>query len=177
MVTVDEPQGVHYGSSVAGPIRHDAMAAALRYLNVASSGAAMTGAAPASNSRMVVASALPEIPADENVMAVTDEESEPRTTMTERDELEKREIPDFTGLSIGEALILRARHASRSTSLDRMGRWTISRPWFCAARRTLSNFIFAIGIAIRIERDDWMRTSGFSVPTTASLMTEEGTSN
>ena len=122
-VMVDEPQGVHYGSSVAGPLWRDAMAASLRYLNIPPSGEAMAASAPAPATRMVVAPA-PAPTTDENVTVLTDEDNEARANAEEGDEpAEKREIPDFTGLSVGEALGL-ARQARVPVDISGTG-WAV----------------------------------------------------
>jgi cell division protein FtsI (penicillin-binding protein 3) len=94
-VMIDEPVGTHYGSMVAGPVFQEAMIDALRWL----------GVPPAQHDEPVAAAAPPVPVRVENGPAI--DESAP-------DQVEEGEagaiVPDFTGMSIAEAL----QAASRS---------------------------------------------------------------
>jgi cell division protein FtsI (penicillin-binding protein 3) len=112
-VLVDEPTGTHYGGAVAGPIWREVMVDALRYLNVTpTADAALAQAAAAKSSAAAVALAEPPRPrsappAVETGAAAADESESPAAGAA-ADEAEpagpQREIPDFTGMSLGEAL-------------------------------------------------------------------------
>ena len=119
-VMIDEPQGTHYGGLVAAPAFKAIAEAALRYLGVAPSEPV------ASNPKVAqkAASKAVEVEADgpgidepvavvdgeqnesaEQVAAAEDEEAEIQRTT---DQAVTIAIPDFTGMSIGEAV--RAAH-------------------------------------------------------------------
>jgi cell division protein FtsI (penicillin-binding protein 3) len=105
-VMVDEPQGTHYGSMVAGPVFAEVMADALRWLNVPAD-----QAAPAEAKPNLVAAVAPA-PA----RAMVDDDSEDDGFVTPSDDPRARgesEVPDFTGMSIGEALVAARRAGLR----------------------------------------------------------------
>jgi cell division protein FtsI (penicillin-binding protein 3) len=90
-VMVDEPQGTHYGSMVAGPVFSEVMADALRWLSVPPDAVVqeklqLVAAAPAENDSE-----------DDGFVTPSDD---PRS----QSQIEVPEVPDFTGMSIGEAL-------------------------------------------------------------------------
>jgi cell division protein FtsI (penicillin-binding protein 3) len=102
-VMVDEPQGTHYGSMVAGPIFRDTAIDALRWLGVPPSPSVPDAkAAPVAKREPppARAAAPPEetteeddTPEDGYVAASDDPRVHGRT-----------EVPDFSGMSVGEAL-------------------------------------------------------------------------
>jgi cell division protein FtsI (penicillin-binding protein 3) len=97
-VMVDEPQGTHYGSMVAGPVFAEVMADALRWLSVP----------PDAADNPLVAAAAPvevESKADEDDGFVTPAD-DPRAQSAS-------EVPDFTGMSVGEALTAARRAGLR----------------------------------------------------------------
>jgi cell division protein FtsI (penicillin-binding protein 3) len=107
-VMIDEPEGTHYGSMVAGPVFQDVMIDALRWLGVppdpdapqptAESKALADGKAGASTKRARPEPAPIRTPADESAAAPEDDD-------VPDDAAEGRsEVPDFTGMSIAEAL-------------------------------------------------------------------------
>lgn len=122
VVSVDEPLGIHYGSSVAGPIWREVMIDALRYLNVTPSEALTEIGTSNEPSRPAedVAASLPVLPVD----AVGDEVQLDTEGLPEEafaDDGSAREVPDFTGLSVGEALEL-ARRARLPVEIVGTGR-------------------------------------------------------
>jgi cell division protein FtsI (penicillin-binding protein 3) len=116
-VMVDEPAGSHFGSAVAGPIWHDAMADALRYLGVAPKGDAPPAAKPLlaqAPTPVLGSEAQPTFEADAPEMLAEEDESPAVEGDGDDDggELAEggaAEVPDFTGLSLGEALELARR--------------------------------------------------------------------
>jgi cell division protein FtsI (penicillin-binding protein 3) len=100
-VMVDEPQGTHYGSMVAGPIFTEAMADALRWLGVAPTEVAdATRAAPPPAKAPAVAAA----PVDE---AADDDDGEEDGFVAAADDARgaaRSDVPDFTGMSMAEVL-------------------------------------------------------------------------
>ena len=120
LVMVDEPHGVHYGGVIAGPIWREVMIDSLRYLGVTPDGTALAESKAPSPPRpeAAPAPALPELAAaDEGA-----EEEEGEAFLAVREEgAEVVAIPDFTGLSVGEALGL-ARQAGVSLEVVGSGR-------------------------------------------------------
>jgi cell division protein FtsI (penicillin-binding protein 3) len=130
-VMIDEPQGTHYGSMVAGPVFQDVMIDALRWLGVppdaplpVAKGNANEGAIAHANP-----SAAPKGPADGRVAgglervpeqapqsgaqlgssqgSNDDDDTEQDSFVSAADDprsLARSTVPDFTGMSIGEAL-------------------------------------------------------------------------
>jgi cell division protein FtsI (penicillin-binding protein 3) len=97
LVMVDEPSGSHYGSAVAGPIWREVMVEALRYLNVPASPDAATAAAPSTKAvpaGVATASDAATVSGALATVAVGGDDDEAGGTA----------IPDFTGLSMGEAI-------------------------------------------------------------------------
>jgi cell division protein FtsI (penicillin-binding protein 3) len=97
-VMIDEPQGTHFGSMVAGPVFTEVMADALRWLGVP------PDAAPP------VAVAAPTVKMEEQ------EKDEDDGFVTPADEPRAQsasEVPDFTGMSVGEALAAAKRAGLR----------------------------------------------------------------
>ena len=111
-VMVDEPSGTHFGSAVAGPIWHEAMADALRYLNVPPSDLVAAAAAHDAEARQAARRGeVQHVAAAGEAERATDEEARAEggyvAAEAEGDgagDLATREVPDFRGLSIGEAL-------------------------------------------------------------------------
>ncbi len=93
-VMVDEPSGTHYGSMVAGPVWRETMEAALHYLHVKPSEPAAVATMPPSTS-----GSAPAIE-EEGVVSVSEEEVVTPGAV---------EVPDFTGLSLGEAVEMAQR--------------------------------------------------------------------
>jgi cell division protein FtsI (penicillin-binding protein 3) len=95
-VMIDEPQGTHYGSMVAGPVFAEVMADALRWLGVPPN-APLPPAPPA------VAERAPKVvPAVES-----DDDREDDGFVTAADDpraAAQASVPDFTGMSMGEVL-------------------------------------------------------------------------
>lgn len=105
-VMIDEPQGSHYGSAVAGPVFVKVMSAALPYLGVAP-----RPTAPASESERESgkpAGARP-IQAVEAVEVEEPAPVDPRDLPPEARAAAEDRLPDFRGLALGEALQLAAR--------------------------------------------------------------------
>ncbi|MCS6913415.1 MAG: penicillin-binding transpeptidase domain-containing protein [Myxococcales bacterium] len=98
-VMVDEPQGSHYGSAVAGPIFVKVMSAALPYLGVAPrpAQAPVAEATPASPRALPERSSVveQEIPVDDKAALPVAEPA-----------IVPDAVPDFSGLALGEALSL-----------------------------------------------------------------------
>jgi cell division protein FtsI (penicillin-binding protein 3) len=136
LVMVDEPAGTHFGSAVAGPIWHDAMADALRYLGVQPK----PGDAPAVAQRAQPAP-TPVVPVEEALGAELPFGADAPEALVEADPApgaasaigeeaetgddpepagEAAEVPDFTGLSLGEALEL-ARRAHLALEVNGSG--------------------------------------------------------
>jgi len=118
-VMIDEPQGIHYGGVVAAPAFKAVAESALRYLGVApTSPVARTEAARGLEAPP--AEAEPDRPGlDEPAAAVAHEQddAEPSPLAEQNDEQEEEDsasgsgsvtLPDFTGMSMGEAI--RAAH-------------------------------------------------------------------
>lgn len=128
MVTVEEPTDTHYGGTVAGPIWRDVMIDGLRYLGVTPTEELkpipMTTSATSATSPQVAAgtTAKPGDPgrapaaaapaAIESVAAAAEGDDGPREGAAIDEDTggeAGREIPDFTGMSMGEALDLARR--------------------------------------------------------------------
>jgi cell division protein FtsI (penicillin-binding protein 3) len=118
MVVVDEPSGTHYGGAVAGPIWREVMTDALRYLTVPPSVEALAEAPRVVAPAPVAVAAPVEEEADEG-----DDDGAPHGGfLAARGEAgDAREIPDFTGLSLGEALEA-ARRAGLPVEIAGTGR-------------------------------------------------------
>lgn len=104
-VVVDEPWGVtHYGSTIAGPIFAEAMADALRWLGVppdmpeklVAKGEASAGVSVSANVGASAGEAASEDEGEEQDGYVTPAD-DPRA-------IAHSEVPDFTGMSVAEAL-------------------------------------------------------------------------
>lgn len=104
-VMVDEPSGEHFGSAVAGPIWHDVMADALRYMNVPPVAEELAAAAAPNNNKKREAAEPPaavrEGPANGDATA--------KGYLDADEDLDAGEVPDFRGLSLAEALELARR--------------------------------------------------------------------
>jgi cell division protein FtsI (penicillin-binding protein 3) len=138
-VMIDEPQGTHYGSMVAGPVFADVMADALRWMNVPPNvavaaaekkDAKASAKANASDAASVSVSVKPSVSdnddesdGDEAVVAIADEAEGARS-----------DVPDFTGMSVGEALDVARRVGLRVEVLG-SGYATAQSPGPGAARR------------------------------------------
>jgi cell division protein FtsI (penicillin-binding protein 3) len=120
MVTVEEPADTHLGGAVAGPIWHDVMVDALRYLGVTPTEELKPVAGSTSTPVMAVAGARSGdaarpptgTAAIEAVASAADGDEGPREGGAIDEDAggeAGREIPDFTGMSIGEALELARR--------------------------------------------------------------------
>ena len=114
-VMIDEPQGIHYGGLVAAPAFKAIAEAALRYLGVAPSSPALAKVKPASKPapRPAPAEAEPDGPGlDEPAVVVASEQGDVEEgAVVEDDDVPTAamsnlsvSVPDFTGMSIGEAI-------------------------------------------------------------------------
>jgi cell division protein FtsI (penicillin-binding protein 3) len=135
MVTVEEPTDTHYGGAVAGPIWREVMVDGLRYLGVTPTEelkplvptvAAVAAATPGETGRgpMPTSAGTAGSTAAESQTTATEDDEGPReggaideTVDGEAD----REIPDFTGMSMGEVLDL-ARRLRLPVELSGSGR-------------------------------------------------------
>jgi membrane peptidoglycan carboxypeptidase len=132
MVIVDEPQGGHLGGAVAAPIFKQIAEPALRYLHVpptapiagkGAAGAAGTGAKPAAKGATVPAVAVADVdegateapatdlPLDDDTLGDDpalaekwDEVAGAEGGRAERPAAERVVVPDFVGLSLGQAI-------------------------------------------------------------------------
>ena len=101
-VMVDEPYGSHHGSDVAGPIWRDVMIDALRWLGVPPTEplVATNDAGGADGAKKPVKPAPPPPTIDE-----PEDASEAQPVVEEQDDgRPRREVPDFAGMSMAEAL-------------------------------------------------------------------------
>src|SRR5262249_14803026 len=106
-VMIDEPRGNHHGSIVAGPVFTEGMADGLRWMGVPPIGSSVAEppavAASASTSTATSTgtatstSTSTEVEEEVEAEAAVDEAGEVRQTA-------RAEVPDFTGMSMGEAL-------------------------------------------------------------------------
>src|SRR5205823_4473143 len=94
-VMIDEPQGTHYGSLVAGPVWQEVMVDALRWLSVPPTQPLPVAEADKADKRR----APPTPTVDE-----ADDASEPQPVVDDDDGRGRPEVPDFAGMSMGEAL-------------------------------------------------------------------------
>ncbi len=125
LVMVDEPSGTHYGGAVAGPIWQEVMRDALRYLGVPPTADAVAeGGKPAPAATQQAAKpAAPAAPAVE-AEAPADDEGDAAADgylAASDEEGDALEIPDFTGLSMGE-LLEAARRAHLPVEVSGSGR-------------------------------------------------------
>ena len=119
-VMIDEPQGTHYGSMVAGPVFAEVMADALRWLGVPPNAPIVdkpvaskdgdknekkekaTITAPSAPPAFVGA---PGVPASVDEASSDEDERDGESVVSADDAREQAsEVPDFTGMSVGEAL-------------------------------------------------------------------------
>jgi cell division protein FtsI (penicillin-binding protein 3) len=124
-VMIDEPQGTHYGGLIAAPAFKTIAEAALRYLGVPPSQPVQAGDKKGdkkgSKSAPKSAPGGPEVPGDNEIdgpgldepaaVVATDEGDSDDATFAEDDEMPATSngagavpVPDFTGMSIGEAI-------------------------------------------------------------------------
>jgi len=98
-VMIDEPYGSHHGSSVAGPVWQDVMIDALRWLGVPPTEPLVAAADGDDGAKKPVkAPAPPTIEEPEDA-------SEAQPVVEEQDDSRpRREVPDFAGMSMAEAL-------------------------------------------------------------------------
>jgi cell division protein FtsI (penicillin-binding protein 3) len=133
MVIVDEPQGGHLGGAVAAPIFKEIAEQSLRYLHVPPTApiAAKAAAKPAAKAPVAAAAVADaddpagEAPAtdlpldddtlgDDPALAETwDEVAGAEGGRTERPPIERIVVPDFVGLSLGQAI-----HAARKNGVE-----------------------------------------------------------
>lgn len=127
-VLIDEPFGSHHGSDVAGPIWQDVMIDALRWLGV-----------PPTEPLVAAKEEGDKKPARPPVAPPTIDEpedaSEPQPVVEEdANEAPRRELPDFAGMSIAEALQA-ARRAGVRLEVVGSGRATAQSPGPGALKR------------------------------------------
>ena len=133
MVIVDEPQGGHLGGAVAAPIFKEIAEQSLRYLHVpptapiAAKGGAKAGAAAAAKAPALAdaddgANEAPatDMPLDEDALGDDpalaekwDEVAGAEGGRAERPAAERVVVPDFVGLSLGQAI-----HAARKSGVE-----------------------------------------------------------
>jgi cell division protein FtsI (penicillin-binding protein 3) len=102
-VVVDEPYGSHHGSSVAGPIWQDVMIDALRWMGVPPTEplvAANDGAAGGSSGEKKPPKAPPAPPTIDE----PEDASEAQPVVDNEPDGNRRDVPDFAGMSMAEAL-------------------------------------------------------------------------
>ncbi|HZS42515.1 MAG TPA: penicillin-binding protein [Polyangia bacterium] len=138
-VMIDEPQGTHYGSMVAGPVFAEVMADALRWMNVPPNVAAAAVAAAPVEKKGASANANAGASASANASANDGDGDgdEDDAVLAIADEVEgatKSDVPDFTGMSVGEALDVAKRVGLRVEVLG-SGYATAQSPGPGAARR------------------------------------------
>ncbi len=126
-VLIDEPLGAHHGSDVAGPIWQDVMIDALRWLGVPPT-EPLVAAKDEAEKKPAKAVAPPTIYEPEDA-------SEPQPVVEEEaSEAPRRELPDFAGMSVAEALQA-ARRAGVRLEIVGSGRATAQSPGPGALRR------------------------------------------
>ncbi len=106
-VMIDEPQGTHYGSMVAGPVFQDVMIDALRWLGVPPNAAMLADAKPTKPTPAVNGNANAGVHSSATVSVNDEEDGEDDSFVAAADdprELAASEVRDFTGMSVGEAL-------------------------------------------------------------------------
>jgi cell division protein FtsI (penicillin-binding protein 3) len=136
-VMIDEPQGTHFGSLVAGPVFAEVMADALRWLNVPPNApvekvAARAGAAaPASPPARAQVAA---IDADDAAESNDDPDDDDNVAQNDPRAADGSEVPDFTGMSVAEALEA-ARRAGLRVEVLGSGYASAQSPGPGAARR------------------------------------------
>ncbi len=112
-VMVDEPQGTHYGSMVAGPIFAEVMRDALRSLNVPPD-LAVASVSPPAVAKAVAGKRADALTANTDKDAPSSAPIDGSRASDPNDESDGEEatveVPDFTGLSVSEALVA-ADHA------------------------------------------------------------------
>jgi cell division protein FtsI (penicillin-binding protein 3) len=128
-VMIDEPQDTHFGALVAGPVFQDVMADSLRWLGVPPS---VTTPLPVADAR-----AQPEPEPDTEPDSANPDDGEDAGFVTTADDPRDRTrsaVPDFTGMSVGEALDA-ARRAGLRVEVMGSGYATAQTPGPGQARR------------------------------------------
>jgi cell division protein FtsI (penicillin-binding protein 3) len=97
-VMIDEPQGTHYGSKTAGPVFQEVMLDALRWLGVPPD--APIALAKKAAGEVVKPATLPILPPTPTVALAETSDTELGGEAAGGE----GQVPDFTGMSIGEAL-------------------------------------------------------------------------
>ncbi|MDB4967754.1 MAG: Peptidoglycan glycosyltransferase [Myxococcales bacterium] len=127
-VLIDEPTGAHHGSDVAGPIWQEVMIDAVRWLGVPPTEAikpvVVEGGEKKQPKVPQVAAGL-EDAEEGDLVPVVDDESDARP---------RPEVPDFSGMSVAEALQA-ARHAGLRLEVVGSGKATAQSPGPGALRR------------------------------------------
>jgi cell division protein FtsI (penicillin-binding protein 3) len=127
-VMIDEPQGAHHGSDVAGPVWQDVMIDALRWLGVPPDAPMVAAKDEAKDEPKKKLPPPTPVETDEP----SDEESEPMAIDDDGDGVAA--VPDFTGMSLAEALSA-ARRAGLRLEISGSGIATAQSPGPGAARR------------------------------------------
>ncbi len=120
-VMVDEPYGGHHGSTVAGPIWQDVMIDALRWMGVPPTEplvAAADGEKSEKKAKVVPPPMIDEAEDASELQPVVESEDEARP---------RHEVPDFAGMSLGEALAA-AKRAGVRLEIAGSGRATAQSP-------------------------------------------------
>jgi cell division protein FtsI (penicillin-binding protein 3) len=125
-VMIDEPQGTHYGSLVAGPVWQEVMIDALRWLGVPPTEPLQVADADKPERKKA-----PEPPTVDDA----DDASEPQPVVDDDSDGRARlEVPDFAGMSMTEALQA-ARRAGLRLEVAGSGRASAQSPGPGALRR------------------------------------------
>jgi cell division protein FtsI (penicillin-binding protein 3) len=138
-VMIDEPQGTHYGSYVAGPVFQEVMIDALRWLGVPPN-AAMPPVAEApvkKGSAQAAAQPSPIVDVNDASRELDDDDGEEDGYVAAVDDprsVARSEVPDFSGMSVGEALVA-ARAAGLRVEVLGTGVATAQSPGPGEARR------------------------------------------
>jgi cell division protein FtsI (penicillin-binding protein 3) len=101
-VMIDEPQGTHYGSLVAGPVWQAVTADALRWMGVPPTEPLETVASKEKDGKAQKSVAPPSIEEPEDA-------SEPQPVVDDEADEARPAVPDFAGMSVAEALQAAAR--------------------------------------------------------------------
>jgi cell division protein FtsI (penicillin-binding protein 3) len=105
-VMIDEPQGSHYGSSVAGPVFQEVMIDALRWMGVPPN-AVVADAKDAKETKKDAPRPTKVEPIESAVDESDDDDSEQDSFVATADDprdVSPSTVPDFSGMSVGEAL-------------------------------------------------------------------------
>jgi cell division protein FtsI (penicillin-binding protein 3) len=135
-VMVDEPQGTHYGSMVAGPVWQELMVDALRWLGVPPTEPlrSVAEAEPKKATKVAAVASIEDVE-DAPLEPESPDSIAPQPVVEDfADVRPRREVPDFAGMSVAEALQA-ARRAGVRLEVVGSGRATAQSPGPGALRR------------------------------------------